>query len=373
MKEQRNISDIEEKYRKNENSIDRSYFSSVGIVITQRCNIHCRHCICDCNEKSDSELSRSDISGIIKQAALIRQIKSVVFTGGEPFLVSDKLTHGVSLCSECGIETAVMTNGFWAADVEEAIRRLGKLSGLTAICVSTDIFHQEFVPIQRIRNIILACNELRIKCAIAISYLNDPVSEIKAITDQLDGLDDMYEVQTQPVAPFGRAESEIDSGSLYKYDASGKPCLSADGPVIEANGNVMACCGGITSHNGNGVLRLGNIYEHELSEIVDKANSNPIVHILRLRGPSGLLHLIKKQSLAEGCTIPVESTEFPELCTLCKYIITNQEYIGLLDRALCNPRIIRDIAIARLAELGETDMLVKKQTAKVGDKNYANT
>lgn len=102
----------------------------------------------------------------------------MIFTGGEAFLEYDILVENIALCEELGLEQSVITNGFWALDSHITKQKLKKLKGLRTVNVSTDFFHQEFVPVDRIRNIILSCHELGIECIVRISYLNDPASEI---------------------------------------------------------------------------------------------------------------------------------------------------------------------------------------------------
>ncbi len=101
----------------------------------------------------------------------------------------NNLVESIALCEELGLESSVVTNGFWALNSYISKQKLKKLKGLRTLNISTDSFHQEFVPVDRIRNIIQSCHELGIKCVVRISYLNDPVSEIKIIKKQLTGLD----------------------------------------------------------------------------------------------------------------------------------------------------------------------------------------
>jgi MoaA/NifB/PqqE/SkfB family radical SAM enzyme len=295
---------------------------------------------------------------LIRQAAMLNSVMSIVFTGGEAFLEYSSLIESIALCEELGLEASAVTNGFWASTAQTARQKLKELKGLRTLNVSTDSFHQEFVPADRIRNIIESCCELGIKCVVRISYLNDPVSEIGIIKKQLTGLDGRYTIVAIPVAPFGRAAALIDTYSIYTYNPNGIPCCGADNPVIDSNGDVKFCPGGLFSHPENSLLKTGNIYDETLEEIKKSANLNPIVQMLRLHGPSGLVRLVRNQAKKDRIPfIPPQMEEMGDLCSLCKYVIANPNNAKMLQRAVRNPEVYNEIALASCKEFGETSML----------------
>ncbi len=49
--------------------------------------------------------------------------------------------------------------------------------------------------------------------------------------------------------------------------------------------------------------------------------------------------------------------EIRDLCSLCKYVITNPNNAKALKRAVRNPEVYNEIAIASCKEFGETSML----------------
>lgn len=355
-----NISNPESESKNESTAFKRSFFSSIEVIVTSRCNIKCRHCIYDCQPFSTEQLSKSAIKDLIKQAAKLNSLRSVIFTGGEAFLEYDILIENIALCEELGLESSVVTNGFWALDSHITTQRLKKLKGLKILNVSTDSFHQEFVPVDRIRNIIKSCHELGIECIVRISYLNDSASEIGIIKKQLAGLEGLYSISAMPVAPFGRAATLIDTPLIYEYDPNGIPCCGADCPVIDANGDVKFCPGGLFSHPENSLLKVGNIFNETLETIKKSANLNPIVQMLRLRGPSGLAYLVRSQAILEGIPFLPQMKEVRDLCSLCKYVITDPDNAKLLQRAVKNPKVHQEIALARFQEFGEISMFYEK-------------
>jgi hypothetical protein len=355
-----NISNPEFESKNESAAFKRSFFSSIEIVVTSRCNIKCRHCIYDCQPFSTEQLSKSAIKNLIKQAAKLDSLRSVIFTGGEAFLEYDSLVENIALCEDLGLESSVVTNGFWALDSQIANKKLKKLKGLRILNISTDSFHQEFVPVDRIRNIIKSCHELGVECIVRVSYLNDPASEIGIIKKQLTGLEGLYTISAMPVAPFGRAATLIDTLLIYEYDPNGIPCCGADCPVIDSNGDAKFCPGGLFSHPGNSLLKVGNILDETLETIKKSANLNPIVQMLRLRGPSGLARLIRNQAIKEGIPFLFQMEEVRDLCSLCKYVITDPDNAKLLQRAVKNPEVHQEIALARFHEFGEISIFYEK-------------
>ena len=266
------------------------------------------------------------------------------------------------MCKDLGLEAAAVTNGYWAHTAQTAVQKLKELKGLKTLNVSTDSFHQEFVPAERIRNIIESCREIGIKCVVRISYLNDPVSEIGTIKKQLAGLDGLYSIIAIPVAPFGRAASLMDTCSIYTYDPYGLPCCGADDPVIDANGDVKFCPGGLFSHPDNSLLKVGNIYYETLDEIKKTADINPIVQALRLQGPGGLVRLVRNQAIKDRIPfIPPQIEESRDLCSLCKYVITNPYNARTLQRAVKDPEVYNEIALASQKAFGESSMFHGKR------------
>lgn len=355
-----NISNPGHKYEFKDESaaVKRSFFSNIEIVVTSKCNIGCRHCIYDCQPFSKEKLSKPVIKDLIRQAATLNSVKSIVFTGGEAFLEYSSLIESIALCEELGLEASAVTNGYWALTAQASRQKLKELKGLKILNVSTDSFHQEFVPADRIRNVIESCRELEIKCIVRISYLNDPVSEIGTIRKQLTGLDGLYSIVAIPVAPFGRAAALKETCSIYAYDPHGIPCCGADDPVIDANGDVKFCPGGLFSHPENSLLKIGNIYYETLEEIKKSADLNPIVQMLRLHGPSGLVRLVRNQTKKDGVPfVPPQTEEMRDLCSMCEYVIANPNNAKTLQRAVRDPKVYHEIAIASRKEFGETSML----------------
>lgn len=349
-----------------------TYFSRFCIDLTEVCNLRCRHCLLDIEENQKLTLDWPIIQRIIKDAAMMGDVKEIAFVGGEPFLEFDTLVRSVNLCNTLGIRPSVVTNGFWAISEKEAKYILSSLGGLWNLCVSTDIFHQEFVPIERIRNVILSCHDLGIECHVYVSHLNNPENEIKLIISQLEGLDGLFELKQQPVIFIGRAEKEIDIKTIFKYDPRRKSCDCIDSPLVTCNGNVIACCGAAITWPDGHPLQLGNIHNQNLIEIRRAAELNPILHAIRLEGPEKLIQLVQEQAHKEGSVfIPPPINQVTDLCSLCKYIIADQYNFHLLLRAMSDPEVLHSIAVGYLIKYSDIGLLLRE--VELSEKNIESS
>jgi hypothetical protein len=338
------------------------FFSSIGIMISNSCNINCRHCIFDIRNKSPrKELPWSQIKKIITQCSIINPNLIIKFTGGEPFLRLETLEKSINLCTKLGLNTSVVTNGYWANNQKNTHEILNRIRNVKTICVSSDIFHQEFIPIGNIRNIITVCIEFGIKCWVRVCYLNDPITEIDSIKSKLSGLEDYYELKHQPVIPWGRSKEKINNDLLFRYDTKGLFCTS-DTPLIDSKGNVFACCGPAATWKGYNGLLLGNIMTKTLKTIRDKADMNPIIHALRLWGPREIISIMHEEFMKTGIAFTHPSLfQKTDICLLCQYFMNNYNYNNFLEKKLFDPAYFNEIAFSRMIELGEVSMVLSNK------------
>ena len=68
--------------------------------------------------------------------------------------------------------------------------------------------------------------------------------------------------------------------------------------------------------------------------------------------------LVRNQAKKDRTSfIPPQMEEIRDLCSLCKYVITNPNNAKALKLAVRNPEVYTEIAIASCKEFGETSML----------------
>ncbi|EGT3801609.1 radical SAM protein [Clostridioides difficile] len=67
---------------------ENNNFESIYIMVTDKCNLNCRHCTTNCSPDGENILSTQNIKDIIYNISLLNP-KNIIFTGGEPLIRKD--------------------------------------------------------------------------------------------------------------------------------------------------------------------------------------------------------------------------------------------------------------------------------------------
>ncbi len=330
----------------------RSFQARLAFTLTWRCNLRCRHCLSGdtlsrpANVSSDLDMPSAEMDKWIDEAGRSGKIRTLSFTGGEPFLVYENLITAVARASRQGLSTTVVTNAYWASSLQRARAYLSPLEGLGVLKISTDQFHQEFVPLDRVRNAVQAAAELGLRVLIKFCYL-DRETELAALERQLDGLIAPAQINAEPVYKLGRAAHELEPHRFLNCDLD-QPCVLADVPIVHPDGSVYACCG--PTFTGPGPLFLGNLYRHSLMEILEASETNVLLHVLRLWGPWHLWQLLQQEYGKELGGVEPDRTS---MCSFCFDLMTNVLTQRLLLKKAGDPQLVYQTASGRLLLLGE--------------------
>lgn len=130
-----------------------------GLLLTYWCNARCALCYVSAGPTHSGYMSVAaalDVWRSLDQlAAACGKTMRIHLSGGEPFHDWVRLAAIVRAARDAGLTPLekVETNAFWATDDGLTRSRLELLAalGMEKLVVSTDVFHQEFVPIERVR------------------------------------------------------------------------------------------------------------------------------------------------------------------------------------------------------------------------------
>lgn len=251
----------------------------VGLFLTLQCNAQCKHCMFECSPEQSEKLPLELAEKIIFHATDLGA-QWISFTGGEPFLEYDSLVKLVGFAHESGLKTEVVTNGYWAEDSETASKLLKKLvdAGLDVLNLSLDDFHEEYVPVEHVKTVYKAAVDLELKQVIMIS--SSPGSKItsSSIKELLE--DEKIQIHGEPrvsklnavvfetqFTPVGRGDGMDFEPQLF----TSLKCREVLRDIgVKPNGNVLPCCGPLSSKT-----ILGNINEESLDSILTRSESNP--------------------------------------------------------------------------------------------------
>jgi hypothetical protein len=130
-----------------------------GLLLTYWCNARCAFCYLNCGPDRGGEMCVETALALWRSldelAAAHGKTMRIHLSGGEPFQDWVRLVSIVRAAREAGLTLVdkVETNAFWATDDGVTRSRLELLDalGVRRLVVSTDVFHQEFVPPERVR------------------------------------------------------------------------------------------------------------------------------------------------------------------------------------------------------------------------------
>ncbi|MBN1764770.1 MAG: radical SAM protein [Sedimentisphaerales bacterium] len=277
-------------------------WSSAGLMVTYWCSSSCVCCYVysspQANEAHTEMTPEMAIQCWQDVIELAGPKGKVHLTGGEPFGNYERLRQILQLACEeklSGLEK-IETNAYWCTDENLVRRRLKELKalGLKKLQISTDIYHQEYVPIEKVQMAIKVGREVLGDSGLQVrwrDYLDNPVS-----------VKDLTEIQRKKIFAqvlairaerlLGRAADELVSLFPANDYTSfiGSNCrrnlLGARHVHIDGAGNVfIGTCIGIIAG------RIDSKKDQTLSNLWRNFDYriHPIISVLVNEGPAGLM------------------------------------------------------------------------------------
>lgn len=336
---------------------DTPFMRNVGLLMTYHCQASCSHCILRAGPDRHEELNLEDAHNWIRQIADYRNhyIYVLSLTGGEPFSNVKLLREVMEFAAECKLYVSVMTNGFWATNREKAKQVLQSLPEICFISISTDIYHQKYVPFEYVQNAIWATQECGIPFYIGIVTDNKSNPEYQRVNSAILKLTEPENIRTGITLPVGRA---ADMKSELQYSLSDEPpkevCQAASSPCIFPDGRVSGCIGPLIDLPDDQPIMLGNLRENSVAEVFDRSETNVILHFLRLWGPGRLVSLLQEAGFSQYLPKKYVSGS---VCNACYSLLSNAVIRDWLGQLAQDYEFRRKVAYGRLYYLNETAML----------------
>ncbi len=332
------------------------FLSNLGLLLTYKCTTACAHCIVEAGPHRKEEVQLDQALDWISQAREYQNGRMVglALTGGEPFCIPEKLTQLVEFGHQLGFLISVVTNGFWAKSEEEAVAVLSGLPDVQMISMSTDVYHLKTIPFQNIVHLIHACEKLNRVFNVAVCTDRKTNPEYLQIVADLAALGHADKIRTAITFPVGRAQRLAKN---FQYPLTPEPpaaaCMMASSPIAFPDGKVLGCIGPIVSLPNNHPLYLGNLNEESLAGIFDRAEVNPILHMIRVWGPYKLVTMLAEMGLGEFLPKKYVNTC---TCDICYKLMSNPMLLAALNEKMHDEKLLEYMAYARLFYLNETAM-----------------
>ena len=291
---------------------------SAGILLTYRCNAECADCY-----ESSSPRNRA-ILPVEAARSYLRELKKLGMTGrdlhfggGEPFFDYKHLLRCLEAAREEGMLPLgkLETNGFWCKSERMARERLAEIKsfGVLELMVSSDEFHQEFVPIEAVQRAERIGREILGEKAVRVNrqeFLDHPIDMMKLSAEER--MEVFREVlQTHSWRLVGRAAKTLSHlvekhpKEAFARDHCAWKLLGKRTIHIDPHGNVFpSICTGII---------IGNAEREPLSEMCEnyEYREHPLVRTLAERGPLPLFEEAVRHGLAE------DKDGYVSKCHLC--------------------------------------------------------
>ena len=299
----------------------------LGILITSKCNIECRHCCNDSAPTRDATHSYANVTQLLAAASELASIREIGISGGEPFMYLPLLRSVVRLSVDSGYTASVTTNGFWAKSMVAAQRTMALLrgDGLSAVHISTSEFHREFLDRRIVPQAVRAAIDAGIRPTVNVVSSRD--YGLDEVRTELGSMANQVTFVVMPCLPSGRPGKQIaDKEFVRELDAPGGDCSHDFKKLaIDQHGNVFPCCspGGFTAP-----LRLGNIHEPNSGSKAQAIALPRLLSILHEVGPGFFLPFVR-------AAYPQDPTleKFSDKCHLCHVLLSDPKYTAVVHDA----------------------------------------
>jgi organic radical activating enzyme len=287
--------------------------TGLHLLLTYECNYECDHCFVWGGPGQRGTMTLKTIRAILDQAEDLGSVEWVYFEGGEPFLYYGILRAGVAAASERGFKVGIVSNGYWANDMEDALAWLRPFSGqVKDLSLSSDAYHCNDGPDQQTRVAAEAAEQMGIPEGV-ISIAQPEDTHVSSAVGQTP------EGQSAVVFRGRAVEKLADRADKHPW-AGFTECPFEDlrdpGRVhIDPFGHVHVCQG----------ISLGNLFEKPLERIFAEfdPDAHPVTGPLLRGGPAELARgygLDCTSGYADACHLCYESrvrlrSRFPQVLT----------------------------------------------------------
>jgi MoaA/NifB/PqqE/SkfB family radical SAM enzyme len=317
-------------------------YNLMALMYTRTCPLACEHCISD---SSPQVKERMRLREAVNYLDVIAKFCSQLgFTGGEPFLYYRDVAILIAHAKSLDLRTSLVTGAGWVRDEAKARHRVEAFAdaGLEGLCISWDEYHEAFAPPEGA--VMLARIAVESGLQVCIRTVTSPRCTKDEYHARFAGLPVHFE--EQKVVKLGRAVSLPPSYFEYVNMPPKGICQAVYSSVIEADGNVYACCGPAHFCRKPSPLYLGNARVEPLEDILERGLKDPILQVIASLGPYGLYSILKDHPLGRDRFKP--RAAYTGVCELCLDIASDPEFVSAIRERLSHVDVQELVSLSRL-------------------------
>jgi len=219
-------------------------YTSLTFQLTNKCNASCKMCCESSNLHSGNKLDKDLIIKSIKSIKDIKNIKIIAITGGEPFLYVDELLKIAEEVNKINRLLSVSTNALWCKTYKYTydIMSYLKKNNLATCLISTDAFHDDYVPAEYVKTFLNVCTDLNIVANIQTVTTKSSFARTDEIIYNLGISKNYSAVQFSYLYPVGSAKKHIPIEDFFTKKLEKTTCnyqgilfIASDGSSIADN------------------------------------------------------------------------------------------------------------------------------------------
>jgi hypothetical protein len=271
---------------------------SLTFLPTYDCTAACENCCFGSHPGIGRRLPLDRILHHIDEAAALGSVQLVVFSGGECFTLGDDLTAAVARCTQHGLATRCVSNGYWAKTEEQAKARLEPLvaAGLGELNVSTGDAHQRYVPLKNVVNAMRAATSFGLSALVVVEAQEKRRFTLAALREDPRWAE-MLAGDNPPVAfespwmsmdqehPVTQAPGKAASAANLHRRAGCDSVLRT--VVVTPEDRLGACCG--LTREQIPELDLGSLQETPMTALVKEMTDDFLKIWLAVDGPAHIV------------------------------------------------------------------------------------
>lgn len=255
-------------------------FNRIYIEITNKCNLSCSFC-----KKSTRPLKEMSVSEFKEVISKIKGYTNTIclHVKGEPLLHSN-LSEILNICDDNNISISLTTNGTL---LKAKIKELVKHKSLSKIHIS---LNAEVNNLNYLNDIFKAVSNFpQNKIIIYRLWAQKKNTLAEKSTEAVEKLRDYYCLSTETVEKIKNEKNTkidinkyVDKDYIFEWptvtnDKTNGFCEGLKSQLgILSNGTVTACC-----LDDDGLINLGNIFEENLKDILEKEKTKKIIEGFR--------------------------------------------------------------------------------------------